>query len=184
MSWTCTSIVMVRLRHFMSIFLIIYLYFLLVEFLKIVHIDWTQKFGPIFRAWGGLRPIVAISSPEFMEVCRHKFACNWLRYFKSGFFFFNIAHPCEPKTDHQSNRVFLPQSVAGQLHVSNNRWDLTFPPGILEMEFGSSVIFSCQVQDGRTAAVCSHPRFTFKYSTVLLTSSMRKAWNALRNLNE
>ena len=36
-------------------------------------------------------------------------------------FFFNIAHPCEPKTDHQSNRVFLPQSVAGQLHVSNNR---------------------------------------------------------------
>lgn len=38
------------------------------EFLKIVHIDWIRKYGSIYRAWGGTRPVVVISSPELMEV--------------------------------------------------------------------------------------------------------------------
>ncbi|XP_046449670.1 cytochrome P450 4c3-like [Daphnia pulex] len=37
------------------------------EFLKIVHIDWIRKYGSIYRAWGGTRPVVVISSPELME---------------------------------------------------------------------------------------------------------------------
>ena len=38
------------------------------EFLRIVHRRWVQQFGPIYRGWGGDRPIVCISSPELIEV--------------------------------------------------------------------------------------------------------------------
>ncbi|XP_046449158.1 cytochrome P450 4c3-like isoform X2 [Daphnia pulex] len=37
------------------------------EFLKLVHFDWVKKYGPIYRAWGGFRPVAILSSPELME---------------------------------------------------------------------------------------------------------------------
>lgn len=41
---------------------------LISEFLRIVHREWVEKHGPIYRGWGGSRAIVCISSPELMEV--------------------------------------------------------------------------------------------------------------------
>ena len=41
---------------------------LLLEFLRIVHREWVEKHGPIYRGWGGSRSVVCISSPELMEV--------------------------------------------------------------------------------------------------------------------
>ncbi|XP_046641927.1 cytochrome P450 4C1-like [Daphnia pulicaria] len=38
-----------------------------VEFLRIVHREWVEKHGPIYRGWAGSRSIVCISSPELME---------------------------------------------------------------------------------------------------------------------
>ena len=35
--------------------------------LKWVHFDWLQKYGGIYRAWGGTRPVVIVATPEFME---------------------------------------------------------------------------------------------------------------------
>ncbi|XP_032789240.2 cytochrome P450 4c3 [Daphnia magna] len=37
------------------------------EFLKLVHFDWIKKYGPIYRVWGGFRPVAIISSPQLME---------------------------------------------------------------------------------------------------------------------
>ena len=44
-----------------------YFVILFLEYLKIVHFDWVNKYGAIYRLWLG-RPAVLISSPEFMEV--------------------------------------------------------------------------------------------------------------------
>lgn len=38
------------------------------EFLRIIHREWVQKHGNIYRGWGGTRAIVCIASPELMEV--------------------------------------------------------------------------------------------------------------------
>ncbi|KAI9563279.1 hypothetical protein GHT06_010737 [Daphnia sinensis] len=37
------------------------------EYLKLLHFDWIKKYGPIYRVWGGFRPVAVISSPQLME---------------------------------------------------------------------------------------------------------------------
>ncbi|XP_057367277.1 cytochrome P450 4c3-like [Daphnia carinata] len=37
------------------------------EYLQLLHFDWIKKYGPIFRVWGGFRPVAVISSPQLME---------------------------------------------------------------------------------------------------------------------
>ena len=46
------------------------IFFVCLEFLKVCHFDWIKKYGNIYRAWGGFRPVAVISSPELMEVCQ------------------------------------------------------------------------------------------------------------------
>ena len=36
-------------------------------FLKRVHFEWMQQYGRIYRAWGGMRPVVIVCTPELME---------------------------------------------------------------------------------------------------------------------
>ena len=46
----------------------VFVYFL--EYLHIIHFEWIQKYGPLYRLWAGFRPVVLISTPELMEVCQ------------------------------------------------------------------------------------------------------------------
>lgn len=39
-----------------------------IEFLRMIHREWVEKHGDIYRGWGGTRAIVCIASPELMEV--------------------------------------------------------------------------------------------------------------------
>lgn len=39
-----------------------------IEFLRMIHREWVENHGDIYRGWGGTRAIVCIASPELMEV--------------------------------------------------------------------------------------------------------------------
>lgn len=43
------------------------------EFFDMIHFKWVQKYGTIYRAWGGFHALVIISSPELMEVFSFKY---------------------------------------------------------------------------------------------------------------
>ena len=41
---------------------------LLIEFLQTLHVKWVEQYGRIYRTWRGRTAIVAISSPQHIEV--------------------------------------------------------------------------------------------------------------------
>ena len=41
---------------------------LVVDFLQDFQINWVKLYGPIYRFWRGSQPVVALSSPEAVEV--------------------------------------------------------------------------------------------------------------------
>ncbi len=53
------------------------LFFLLfVEFLHTLHVKWVEQYGRIYRTWRGSSAIVAISSPQHIEVYKLSFLFN------------------------------------------------------------------------------------------------------------
>lgn len=95
-----------------------------------MHFDWVKKYGPIYRAWGGFRPVAILSSPELMEVRQWaNLFMHWCKLFSTWcYVFLMIADLSQPETHHQGDRVQLPESLAGQLHVPDDGRPLEEPP--------------------------------------------------------
>ena len=49
-------------------FFVFVCYYFIEEFFDLIHFKWVQRYGKIYRAWGGLQAMVIISAPELMEV--------------------------------------------------------------------------------------------------------------------
>ncbi len=42
-------------------------------FLRVVHVDWVRRHGPIYKGWAANRAMVCIASPQLMEVIGNGF---------------------------------------------------------------------------------------------------------------
>ena len=106
------------------------------EFLKLVHFDWVKKYGPIYRAWGGFRPVAILSSPELMEVRTNDLKLTWIEWHHFiSFKLLILADISQSETHHQSDRVQLLESLAGQLHVPDDRCPLEESPSFTHSRF-------------------------------------------------